>query len=84
MNYSNRQSKKTLGIDSLKGVSVRNTPSGKGFKVSFRAELEYNGTRYSSSYVPTSQEAAKEANKLFKSIFGDARAAKKNGYWNSL
>jgi len=84
MNYSSRQTKKTLAIDNLKGVAVKNTPSGKGYTVSFRAELIHNGDRYYSSYVSTSQEAAKEANKLFKSIYGDARAAKKNGYWNSL
>lgn len=84
MNYTSRQTKKTLGIDGLKGVSVKNTPKGKGFTVSFRAETVHNGNRYFSSYVQTSQEAAKEANKLFKSIYGDARAAKKNGYWNSL
>lgn len=84
MNYSKRQTKKTLGLDNLKGVSLKNKITGKTFTVSFKAELEYKGERYQSKYFATPQEAAKEANKLFKSIFGDARAAKKNGYWNTI
>lgn len=82
--YAKRQNKKSLGIDNLKGVSVKNNPTNGGFTVKYRAEVKVDGNRYTAYYVNSSQEAAKDANGMFKSIYGNARAAKKAGYWNTL
>lgn len=81
--YSRRQTKKSLGITELHGVSVVNIPTGNKFDVRFRAETRRNGTHISGGLADTSQEAAKLANNMFSNIYGGHRAAKKAGYWNN-
>lgn len=84
MTYSKRQNKKTLNITDLKGVTVMNKPNGKKFNVRFRAEVCYNGVTLQRQPFTTATEAAEQANKFFKQIFGGIRAAKKAGYWNTI
>lgn len=83
-NYSKRQSKKTLGIQNLKGVSVANTRVGNKYNVKFRAEAMNEGKAYFNGSYPTATDAAHAANKLFKQFYGSANAAKKAGKWNSI
>lgn len=81
--YSKRQTKKTLGIQNIKGVSVVNTQDGKKFTVKFRAEMERNGQRFLGGTATSTTEAATLANKLFTQVFGGKRLAQKAGYWNN-
>lgn len=82
--YKTRQNKKTLGVSNLKGVSVRNIEESNGYSVVFVAETKKAGNRYYNGFSASAKEAAKMANDMFKSIYGDARSAKKAGYWNTL
>lgn len=84
--YTKKQNKKTLGIENLKGVTVRNYPSktGKGFNISFRAEVRHKGDHYYNGQVATPIEAATLANDIYKTIYGNKRAAKKANYWNEI
>jgi len=84
MNYPQRQNKQSLGIENLKGVTVANSKSGTGFKVSFRAEVVSNGERLLQTGFATAAAAAKVANSFYKQIFGSYREAKKAGYWNAV
>lgn len=83
--YSKRQTKKTLGLENFKGITVLNKPKDKGFEVKFRAEVSdpSNGKMQKESFA-TANEAAAYANKFFKAIYGDAKSAKKAGFWNKI
>ena len=82
MTYSKRQNKKTLGIKNLKGVSVSNKLNGKKYEVKFKAEVRRNGKKMYGGSADTAREAAALANLLFVEIYGNKRAALKEGYWN--
>jgi len=81
--YSKRQTKKSLGITNVKGVSVVNVPNGKKFSVRYKVEKEHNGQRVYEGYADNQAEAANLANKMFENIYGGRRAAQKAGYWNN-
>jgi cyclopropane fatty-acyl-phospholipid synthase-like methyltransferase len=78
-----RQTKKSLGLSNLKGVTVLNIPTGKRYAQRYRAEVTVNGTTLQRGTFATAQEAAEQANNFYKQIFGGIRAAKKAGYWNT-
>jgi hypothetical protein len=82
--YKTRQNKKTLGINNLKGISVRNIEETTGYSVLFVAETRNEGNRYYNGQSDSVKEATKMANEMFKSIYGDTRSAKKAGYWNVI
>ena len=82
--YKTPQNKKTLGLTNLKGVSVRNQETDNGYIVTFRAEAQNNGDRFYGSYTTSSSQAAKDANNLFRQIYGNARAAQKANRWNKI
>lgn len=82
--YKKRQNKSSLGIENLKGVTVNNKQVGNQYAVTYRSEVTHNGNRIRSSYFNEPLAAAKEANKVYKEIFGNAKNAKKAGYWNVL
>lgn len=85
-NYKKKQNKKTLGIENLKGVTVRNLPAkkGTGFNVFFKAEVRKGGQHFFNGQVTTPIEAAELANSIFKNIYGNKRSAKKANYWNEI
>ena len=83
-NFKNRQTKKTLGIGALKGVTVLNVQSGNGYNVKFRAEVNVEGVKMQKASFETAVEAAKVANTFYKNIYGTKAKAKKAGYWNEV
>lgn len=82
--FSKKQSKKTLGIEKLKGVTVMNIPCGKKFGVKFKAETRRNLSHHYGGIADTANEAAKLANTMFSKLYHGQRAAQKAGYWNVI
>lgn len=79
--YKKRQSKETLGISTLKNITVQNREQNNGmFKVIFRVK-SYDGARRS---FQTLEDAINFSNKNFKEIYGNKRKAVKNGCWNEI